>query len=152
MEKVQDAGAIPIADDDNFALAAAAGFVAALVGAVLWALVAYATGYSIGYPALLIGIIVGFAVRRVGRSESRKYRILGAGLAALGWALGTWLCHIADLAHNVGQPFVTVLGSVDLAASLILAIREADAMDVLFLAIAVYEGYKFAGTSRSAGG
>jgi hypothetical protein len=141
-----------IADRGNFALALAAGLVAALVGAVLWAMVAYVSGYSIGYLALLIGIIVGYAVRRAGRGTGRKYQILGAVLSALGWALGTWLCDIAFLAKEAEQPFLAVLGAVGIGGSFALAARAADLMDILFLAIAVYEGYKFANAARSAKG
>lgn len=154
MGETGDAHAIgmPIVDDGNLALAAAAGFVAALAGAVIWAVVAYRTGYSIGFLALLIGVIVGVTVRRVGQGHSRKYQILGAGLSAFGWALGTCLCDIGYLAKGSGQPFLTVLGTVPIDSTVALALRAADIMDILFLAIAVYEGYKFAGAPRSAQG
>jgi hypothetical protein len=52
------------------------------------------------------------------------------------------LCDIAFVAKDVGRPFFDVLTSLGIGESVSLAFRAADAMDLLFLAIAVWEGYK----------
>jgi hypothetical protein len=132
----------------NFGLAAAAGLIAAGVGAILWAVVAYVTQMELGIVAIVVGAIVGIAIRRVGGGGDSRYGFLGAACAALGWALGTVLCDLAFLANQTEQPFVDVVGRVGLGGSIPLAIQSSDAMDLLFLAIAVWEGYKFSTRRR----
>ena len=130
--------------DENFARAVPAAILAAILGAIIWAAVGYFSGMSLGLIAILVGAMVGYAVRRVGKGVDRKFGFLGGALAAFGWALGTWLCDIALLAKEVGRPVLDVFASVGLTNSVTFAFRAADAMDLLFLAIAVYEGYRFA--------
>ena len=127
----------------NFAAAVPVAILAAIAGAMLWAAFGYFSGMSIGLIAILIGALVGYAVRRVGKGVDRKFGILGGAASALGWALGTWMCDLALLAKDAGRPILEVLGNVGLTDSLAFAFRAADAMDLLFLAIAVYEGYRF---------
>lgn len=60
----------------------------------------------------------------------------------MGWGLGTVLSDVAFLAKHVDKPFVEVLFNLDPARILALASAVFQPMDLLFLAIAVYEGYK----------
>lgn len=126
----------------NFALAVPAGLAAALAGAVIWAFFTYLTGMALGLIAIVIGALVGFAIRKVGRGVDMHFSALGALCSALGWALGTVLCDVAFLAKAAHRSFfevLTILGTSDLAS---LVMQAADAMDFLFLAIAVWEGWK----------
>ena len=127
----------------NFAAAVPVAIMAAIAGAVLWAAFGYFSGMSLGLIAIVIGALVGYAVRGVGKGVDRKFGILGGAASALGWALGTWMCDLALLAKDAGRPILDVLGDVGLTDSVAFAFRAADAMDLLFLAIAVYEGYRF---------
>ncbi len=127
----------------NFALAIPAGLVAAIVGAALWAGVVFSTDMKIGYIALALGYLVGQAIKLTGNGLDRKFGILGAVCAAIGWALGTVLSDVAFLAKHVGKPFVDVLTGLGVDRIFSLATNALDPMDVLFLAIAVYEGYRF---------
>jgi hypothetical protein len=88
--------------------------------------------------------MVGLTVRRVGHGTGRQFGILGAACAAFGWALGTWLGDVALLAKEVARPFPAVLSGMGLSDSMAFAVRISDEMDLLFLAIAVWEGYRFA--------
>lgn len=141
--------AIEVADlgsdhaDENFLLAIPAAASAAIVGALLWAMFGYFSGMSLGLLAILIGALVGYAVRTVGKGNAPKFGYLGGTGAALGWALGTWMCDIALLAKETGRPIIDVLDNVGMAQSLIFAVRAADVMDLVFLGIAVWEGYRF---------
>ena len=128
----------------RFGLAIAAGLGSALAGAVLWALVVYLTGYQIGLIAIAVGALVGFAVREAGRGVDMKFGILGAVCAALGWVLGTIMVDVAMVAQFENLPFLEVLGQLDAGKMVALLQATSDAMDLLFLAIAVYEGYRFA--------
>jgi hypothetical protein len=127
----------------NFGLAIAAGLGAAVVGAIFWAGFVYATEYKLGLIAVAVGALVGIAVRKAGNGIDPKFGILGAVCAAFGWALGTILCDVAFLAKDAGRPFLDVLASLGVGESISLGLRAADAMDLLFFAIAVWEGYKF---------
>lgn len=126
----------------NFARAVPAGIAAAIVGAVLWALFVYLTQIKLGLVVVAVGALVGYAIRRAGQGVDKQFGILGGACAAFGWALGTVLCDVAFLAKNVDRPFFDVLASLGIGESVSLAFRAADAMDALFLAIAVWEGYK----------
>ena len=145
--------ALPLAQiraDQDFVRAIPAAVGAAILGALLWAAFGYFTGMSLGLVAILIGILVGYAVRRVGKGVDARFGYLGAVCSAFGWALGTWLCDVALLAKQADRPIIDVLGNVGLAGSLDLAVRASDAMDLLFLGIAVWEGYRFSFRYRRA--
>ena len=105
-------------DAPRMGLAIAAGIAAAIVGAILWAVFVYLTNMELGLVAIAVGALVGISVREAGRSAHNSFGIIGAVCAAFGWALGTVMCDFA--------------------------IGRSDAIDLLFLAIAVWEGYKFA--------
>ncbi|MFS2110666.1 hypothetical protein ACCC88_13320 [Sphingomonas sp. Sphisp140] len=128
----------------NFPLAIIAGLAAAIVGAILWAVVVYVTNYSTGLMAIVVGALVGYAVRVTGKGVDQQFGILGAVLAAFGWALGTALADVAMVAQ-LGHAEVTAVASqLGLSGTAQLFMEAADPMDLLFLAIAVWEGYKFA--------
>jgi len=131
------------AEPGNIPAAVAAGLAAALVGAVVWALIGYATGASLGLVAILVGAIVGVAVRAAGKGHSAIFQYIGAGCAALGWALGTVLVDEAFVAKQAGRPFLDVVAALGAGNAVSLALSAADGMDLLFLGIACYEGYKF---------
>jgi hypothetical protein len=127
----------------NFGLAIPAGVAAAIVGAAVWAGVTFATETKIGLIAVAVGALVGYAIRAAGKGLEAKFGLLGAICAAFGWGLGTVLSDVAFLAHHVNRPFLDVLVQLDPGKVLALASQLADPMDLLFLGIAVYEGYKF---------
>jgi hypothetical protein len=137
--------------DQEFARAVPAGIGAAIVGALLWAAFGYFSGMSLGLVAILIGVVVGYAIRRVGKGVDRKFGYLGGACAAFGWALGTWLCDLALLAKDADRPILAVLNTVGIGQSLAFAVRASGAMDLLFLAIAVWEGYRFSLRYRKTG-
>jgi hypothetical protein len=126
----------------NIPLAVAAGLVAAIIGAGLWAAVVYFTGMELGLIAIAVGALVGYAIREAGQGVDKAFGILGGLCAALGWALGTLLGDEALLAKEVGKPIWTVMTHLGPGEAISFAMRAADTMDLVFLAIAVYEGYR----------
>ncbi|MBC9032746.1 hypothetical protein IAG41_10120 [Sphingomonas sp. JC676] len=128
----------------NFALAVPAGLAAAVVGAALWAGFVYVTHYQLGLIAVAVGALVGYAVRVAGNGIDQKFGILGAACAALGWLLGTVMVDVAMVAQLADISFLDALGRLDLSNIATLVMEASDAMDLLFFAIAVWEGYKFA--------
>jgi len=143
-EMNHDEAIAQLRSQQNFALAVPAGIAAALAGAILWAVVVYVSGYALGLMAIAVGFIVGYAVRVTGRGVDKKFGILGGMCAALGWALGTALADVAILAKLENLPFGTAFEQLGANGTVSLFMSAADGMDILFLGIAIYEGYKFA--------
>jgi hypothetical protein len=127
----------------NFALAIPAGVAAAIVGAALWAAAVFVTEMKIGLIAVALGALVGYAIRAAGKGIEQQFGVLGAVCAAFGWGLGTVLSDVAFLAKHVGRPVADVLMSLGLDRTILLVTGAFEPMDLLFLGIAVYEGYKF---------
>jgi len=129
--------------EQNFLLAIPAGIVAAVVGAALWAAAVFVTNMEIGLIAVAVGALVGYAVKAVGKGIEPKFGILGAACAALGWGLGTVMSDIATLSHLRKIPILDAIQLLDLQRLIALVTAVFQPMDVLFLGIAIYEGYKF---------
>ncbi len=119
-----------------------AGFVAAAVGAATWAGVTIATGVQIGWMAVGIGFLVGFSMRAVGKGIDPIFGYLGAGLALFGCGAGNLCAVIGMLAKNQGIPFLDLATKLDLNDLTKLLIATFSPMDLLFYAIAAYEGYR----------
>lgn len=127
----------------NLALAVPAGVAAALLGAVLWAAFSYATGYELGLVVIAIGAVIGYAIRTVGHGVDPIFGVVGAACAAISWALGTVLSDVAFLAQEAGRSYFDVLGLLGIGQSVQFAIDNIQTMDFVFLAIALWEGWKF---------
>jgi hypothetical protein len=128
--------------EQNLAAAVIGGAIASLVGAAAWAGVTVATGYQIGFMAIAIGFFVGFAVRLLGKRIDPTFGVIGAVLSLLGCALGNLLAVTAIAAAHEGVTFYEAVSMLDphLAYELMKAFFSP--MDLVFYAIAVYEGYK----------
>jgi hypothetical protein len=136
------------AEQPNLALAVLGGLAAALVGAILWAIFVYVTNMELGLVAIALGALVGITVRKFGRGVDPQFGVIGAICAAVGWGLGMLLCDIAFLAKEAGRPTLEVATALGLSQSITLVVSAADPMDLLFLAIAVWEGWKFSRHTR----
>jgi hypothetical protein len=123
-----------------------AGAVAAVVGAVLWAVVTVMMKAQIGFMAIGVGLLVAFAVRKVGRGSAVTYGGIGAVFALLGCLFGNLLsgCAFVALQENLPIADVTLKMLASPSTSLLLLEETFDGMDLLFYAIAAYEGFKFA--------
>jgi hypothetical protein len=130
----------------NLGLGIAAGVAAMLVGAVLWAVITVTTEYQIGFMAIGVGVLVGFAIRRFGNGRAMTFALGGAVLALLGCVFGNLFSVIGFVSKQEGMGLGEVAGFVLGNPSMaVMFMRESfGAMDLLFYAIAVYEGYKLA--------
>lgn len=127
----------------NLGLGILGGAVAALIGAAIWAAVTVATNYQIGWMAVGVGFLVGYAVRLLGKGISKVYGIVGAVLALVGCLLGNFLSFMAIVAREEGMSLFELLPQVNPAGIPSLMAMTFQPMDLLFYAIAVYEGYRF---------
>jgi hypothetical protein len=130
-------------DRQNLALGALAGAAAALAGAGIWAGFTIVTNYQLGLIAIAVGCAVGLTVRKFGQGLDKIFGIIGAAEAFLGCLVGNLLTVCAAISHHESIPFLVVLSRLtpDLIVSLLT--KTFDVMDLVFYAIATYEGYKF---------
>jgi hypothetical protein len=134
------------ADESNLMAGLLAGVTAAVAGALVWAAITVTTKFQIGYMAVAVGFLVAWAVRKFGKGSTSAYGVLGGACALLGCLLGNFLSACGFLAASRSAPVVDVTLQVLANPSLASKLMQAtfSGMDVLFYAIAVYEGYKFA--------
>jgi hypothetical protein len=129
----------------NAATGLASAFGAALVGALIWSLITITTDYKIGFAAIGIGLLVGKAVENFGGGDARL-PIPAALIALVGCVIGDLFTdiHFLATAADLSDAHVAnlVLSSPSLAWDLYKAGFEA--MDLIFYAIAAYEGFRFA--------
>ena len=127
----------------KFPAAVAAGIAAALAGAIAWAVVTVATETELGLMAIAVGYLVGRAIRAAGHGIDTKFGVLGALCALGGCLLGSLLSDIGFYAKQTGVGFGDALLAMnsDLLGKLIGVFFSP--MDLLFFAIAIYEGYRF---------
>ena len=119
------------------------GVVGALVAAATWGAITYLTGHQYGFAAILVGLLVGFAVRFGGKGVEPKFGYIGGGLAILGCLLGNYFGAVAYTSNTVGIGFWDVLAEIGISG-IIPAIQEIfSMMDLIFFAIAAYAGYKY---------
>ena len=130
----------------NLGKAVAAAMVAAVVGAILWAVITVTTHYQIGIMAIGVGVLVGWAVRAVGRSGAPVLGYVGAVFALAGCVLGNLLTVSGFAASEMGMPLSAAITKVLLQPAVAVSALQDNfnGMDLLFYAIAVYEGYKIA--------
>jgi hypothetical protein len=123
-----------------------AGLFAALIGGALWAVITVTIQYQIGFMAVGVGFLVAWAVRKFGGGQTQLYGVIGGSFALLGCLLGNLLSSCAFLAQAQGQSTLAVVATVLANPSAIGQLLGAtfQGMDLLFYAIAVYEGYKLA--------
>ncbi|MDH3976462.1 MAG: hypothetical protein OEV42_19530 [Deltaproteobacteria bacterium] len=129
-------------DEENFAMAAVAGLIGAIVSAVIWAGITVATGYQIGIVAIAVGFIVATVVRISGKGLTPKFSILGAVLALVGCVLGNFFTLVYFGAQESGITIMELLPLINVAQIPALMIDTFSGMDLVFYGIAVYEGYQ----------
>ncbi len=130
-------------ESNSLPLALLAGGVAAAAGAALWAIVTVATGLKIGWMAVGIGFLVGYAVRVFGKGSDPMFQVLGAVLSLLGCLSGNLLMVCLFASRQESVPLLTILTHLNPSVVVDLMVASFRPMDLLFYAIAIYEGYRF---------
>jgi hypothetical protein len=140
----------PVEVGENLPLGFMAGLVAAAIGGGLWALVTIITGFQIGWMAVGVGFLVGWAVRVAGKGSHPVFGYLGAALALGGCALGNLLAVLVIAARQFEVPLQAVFAR--LTPDVVRGLMETTftPIHVLFYAIAIFEGYRFSITGRTA--
>ena len=124
-----------------------AGLGAAFIGAIAWALITVTTKHQIGWMALGVGLLVGLAVSF--GNGGKQFQVLGALLALFGCVLGNFLSLVAFAAAENHVPLLTAFANVDGAKVIAIMWDEFLSTDILFYALAIYEGYRFSIARRT---
>jgi len=132
-----------IRSEQNLLSGILGGAAGAIIGAALWAVVTVVTGYQIGFMAVGVGFLAGLGVRRFGKGIDPSFGYAGAGLALLGCALGNLLAMCGLIANKFNVTFFNVLSGLSVESIGNLMVATFEPFDLIFYAIAVYEGYKF---------
>lgn len=143
MTDVQEAHADAAAAPENFPLAIAAGLATAIVGAGVWAAVTVATQMELGIMAIAVGYLVGQAIRVTGHGRSQKFGILGAICGLVGCVLGNLLSAVVFFSQQEHVALMNVLSHATPDFLMALMKEFTQALDFVFYAIAIYEGYRF---------
>ena len=109
-------------------------------GALGWAAIVYLTGYNIGLIAIAIGMLAGVGAARGGRGAQAQK--IGAACAALGYFVGQTGAFMALLVSKHGVPEPTQLIYILPVVFLLVLKVTFTSINVVFLGIAVYEGYR----------
>jgi hypothetical protein len=124
------------------------GALAALLGAIAWALVTVLTGYRIGWVAIGVGFLVGICIRFFGKGHRTAFGILGALFAFLGCFFGN-IFSIYGIYSNVFDVSIfEVMSKLSFGMVLELMKESFKVMDLLFYAIAIYEGFRFSVSNK----
>lgn len=125
---------------DTFQPALAIGWAFGLgsLGAVIWAFITYVTDYELGLIAILLGIMAGLGAARGGRTEQSQ--IVGAVAAAVCYFVAQLMVVFALISQEPDMPPI----DVEIVGFVVVEIIKStfSSMGVLFLGIAVYEGYR----------
>ena len=124
-----------------------AGVAAAAVGAGLWALVTVATHRLWGLVAVAVGFVVGWSVRWAGRGSTTGFGVLGALIALGGCTLGNLLAMSVFLTQKSTMTLLQVFTHPAVLGRLMKV--SFSPIELLFYAIAMYEGYRFSIVRRT---
>ncbi|MCB1215698.1 MAG: hypothetical protein KDK66_09525 [Deltaproteobacteria bacterium] len=133
-------------DEENIVFGTLAGLIASLIGAGLWATITVLTQYQIGYMAIGVGLLVAFSIRKAGHGVTAKFGVIGALLALFGCILGNILGFTYFEAQGMEQEWLAFLQSLDLKTLMEIMEFHFHSMDLLFYAIALYEGFQLSWT------
>jgi hypothetical protein len=131
------------ASTQNLPMGLVAGLAAAAVGAAVWALITVLTEFQIGWMAVGVGFLVGWAVRLAGKGSTMVFGVLGAALALGGCLAGNLLTICIFGARQLNLPVFDMIARLTPALTRDLMWETSGPMDLLFYALAVYEGYRF---------
>lgn len=129
-------------EEQSFGKGFLGGFAASFGIAVAWAIVTVVTDHIWGIMAILVGVAVGYAVRVTGRGVESKFGWLGAALSLVGCLMGNLMAVSIVVGQDQGIPFWALFISLNPLDALQILAFTFHPLDLLFYAIAMYEGYR----------
>lgn len=136
-----------MSEDINYVNATVGALLGGAVGVLAWWGFTVATSWSIGIIAIGIGWAVGWGtVKFSGGKRSRNLQLLSAGVALVSWVVATYLVNMTFINRQLAKQGESGRVSfppetLEHAGAVISA--GFGIMDVVFLAIMVWEAWKF---------
>ena len=96
-------------DAQSIRNAVLASLIVIVVFSVLWSMLSVLVGRIFPWMTLLLGILIGLTVRRIGRGLDWRFPAVAAGFALLGSLIGNVVVAAAFTAPELGTDTVTVL-------------------------------------------
>lgn len=121
----------------------AAGMGAGLIGAVLWGVITVITEFQIGYMAVAVGAGVGFTIRYFGKGLDPIFGFCGAVIAIVSCLLGNYFSVIGFIANYGDASYIDAFFLLSPEVVVEMMKENFNPMDLLFYALAAYEGYRF---------
>jgi len=126
----------------SLSIAALGGLLAVMAGALAWTIITAIVNVPTTGMAIGMGLLVGGAVRFLGRGLDKSFGCLGAGLSLLTCILGNCLANSTFIARDVGLPVTSVLAQISPGALPRLVVATFHPIDLLFYGLALYLGYR----------
>lgn len=126
---------------NNLALPILGALVAAILGAILWTVIGVSTNHEVGYVALGVGALTGFAVKRLANGRTtRAHQIIAVIFSIIGVLLGKYFL----FAYAINDGFDGMFDSFVFEMFQQMSGDIFDALDILFLALAVVPAWRIA--------
>ena len=126
-----------------------AGIIAATLGASAWALLVAITNLELGIVAVVVGVGVGWAMKRFGGAASPGLAFTAAGLAAAGIYVGFLLASLFQGAHAIhGSVFDAYSLVGDVVPWSTFLTDSVGGIGWLFLAVGAYGAWRIVGQPR----
>jgi hypothetical protein len=125
-----------------------AGLFAAAIGAAIWMAVKVGLHLEWALVAIVIGAMVGFAVRVAGQGSHPLFGIIGALLTFAGCFTGEILTLIYRQVSDQ-HDFYYIATTSDYTILAKVVFSHTDAIGWVIYAVALYEGYKFSIAKRA---
>lgn len=122
-----------------------------IVASIGWAFIVQITGYSIGFAAVGVGYIVSLGFVWVGKSESSKWGVIAAVIAAISILIGKILVVIFSVTAYYEISFFEMVPIIDYKQLAIFIVEFFEPFDLVFYAVAIHTAYNrsFIKVSRS---
>ncbi|HQN42705.1 MAG TPA: hypothetical protein PLA25_01125 [Anaerolineaceae bacterium] len=128
--------------EQNLGLGIIGGAIGGLLGAAAWAAITYFTEYQIGWIAIIVGFLVGFGVRTLGKGIDKIYGIIGGVIALGSVLLGNFLASMGFLAKGLELSFLDTVLGFNYRLTFELLKETFSMIDLVFYGLAVYAGYR----------
>lgn len=129
--------------EQNLSAAIFSGILIGILAACGWAAITIATNLKIGLVAIAIGAAVGFGMRFFGKGIDQIFGICGGVIAIISCILGNLFSVIGFVAIQENYGILETFLGFDYSYTFEVLQETASPMDLVFYAIAAFEGYKF---------
>lgn len=131
----------------NLAAGVVAGLLAGVVGAILWGGFTDLTHFRIGYLALGIGVLVGYAIVRVGQVRTVAVGVTAAVITLVACAAGDTGSIYFQASHD-SHTSVSTLLSISNPFTVFREDMQHNAFGLVFFAIGAWAAFRYVTTGR----